>query len=229
MAIDERTRSERGRGGVSGRWRTAALALGAVAALGASRAWLREWGATPEEAAGALPGDRLVPDPADQTTRGVTIAAPPEAVWPWLVQMGQGRGGFYAYDEIEHLLGMRTRSAHEIVPELQSLRAGDEVRMTPDPWLSGLAGRFFSVIEVDPRRSIELLQRRPSGELIGWSFVLRPCPEGTRLLVRTRRSRLASPAHRLAQWAELTLLGPGEALMERAMLRGVARRGEGRP
>jgi hypothetical protein len=215
--------------GVSRGWRVAALALGVVAALGASRAWLREWGASPEEAAGALPGDRLVPEPADQTTRGVTVAAPPDAVWPWLVQMGQGRGGFYAYDAVEHLLGMRTPSATEIVAEHQSLRAGDEVRMTPDPWLSSLAGRFFSVVEVDPRRSISLLQRRPSGELIGWTFALRPCAEGTRLLVRTRRSHLDAPARRLAQWAELTLLGPGEALMERAMLRGVARRAEGAP
>ncbi len=218
-------RKGRSRPVVDRRWRTAALALSGVAALGASRAWLRDWGATPAEIAGALPGDPMVPEPAEQTTRAVTAEAPREAVWPWLVQMGWGRGGFYSYSAVERALGVATPGATRVEPGLQDLRVGDTVRMTPDPYLIGLAGRGFSVVDVDPPRSLGLLQRRPSGALIGWVFVLRGLPDGrTRVIVRTRRTRPTARTGRLAHWAESTLLGPGEAIMERGMLRGLARR-----
>jgi hypothetical protein len=69
------------------------------------------WGATAEEASGKLPGDELLPDAALVSTRAVTIDAPPGAVWPWLVQMGSGRGGAYTYDWIENLLGLNMHSA----------------------------------------------------------------------------------------------------------------------
>lgn len=196
-----------------------------MTALGASRAWLRDWGATPEEIAGPLPGDPMVAEPAEQTTRAVSADAPREAVWPWLVQIGWGRGGFYSYSAVERALGLATPGATRVEPGLQALRVGDTVRMTPDPYLIGLAGRGFSVVDVDPPRSLSLLQRRPSGVMIGWVFVLRELPDGrTRVIARTRRTRPTAPRHRLAQWAESTLLGPGEAVMERGMLRGLARR-----
>ncbi len=62
------------------------------------RPWHRRWGATEEEANRALPGDELVPDPKFHATHAITIEAPPAEVWPWLVQMGQGRGGLYSYE-----------------------------------------------------------------------------------------------------------------------------------
>jgi len=89
------------------------------------------WGATVEEASTPLPGDDLVPEPAYVTTRTITVQAPAEAVWPWLVQLGQGRGGFYTYDRLEQMVGAGIRSADHIVPELQQLAIGDTVPLSP--------------------------------------------------------------------------------------------------
>ena len=69
-----------------------------------ARRWYNRWGATPPEVAGVMPGDELVPFPKLTSTRAVTIDAPPEQVWAWLVQIGQGRGSFYSFDALENLL-----------------------------------------------------------------------------------------------------------------------------
>ena len=101
--------------------RVSAVLLGASAALVAGARWAAMTRATPAEKQRRLPGDELVPEPMWQATRATTIGAPPEAVWPWLVQMGQGRGGFYSYDWVENLGGLDIHSADEIIPELQTL------------------------------------------------------------------------------------------------------------
>src|SRR5690349_4887838 len=88
----------------------AVLAWGTVYRL-ALREPCLTWGATAAEAAGPLPGDDLLPDPAVVTTRGVAVDAAPEDIWPWLVQMGSGRGGAYTYDWIENLFGLGMHSA----------------------------------------------------------------------------------------------------------------------
>jgi hypothetical protein len=75
------------------------------------RPWYNSWGVTEEEAARSLPGDELVPDPRLGYTRAITIQAPPERVWPWLIQIGQGRGGLYSYDGLENLVGCDIHSA----------------------------------------------------------------------------------------------------------------------
>lgn len=94
------------------------------------------WGATPEELARWLPGDDLVRDPTFYATRAITIAGPPEDIWPWIVQIGYGRAGFYGYDLIENLGSPRgIRSARRIVPELQRLAAGDRVYMSAIAYL----------------------------------------------------------------------------------------------
>jgi hypothetical protein len=77
----------------------------------------RDWGATAEEAGAVLPGDDLVPEPAEQTTLAVTVAAPADTIWAWLVQMGQGRGGMYSYDWLENLLGLDIHTTGEIRAE----------------------------------------------------------------------------------------------------------------
>ena len=84
-------------------------------------------GATDAEVASALPGDDIVPEPSFNATRAITIAAPPEQVWPWIVQLGTGRAGFYAYDLFDN--GARS-SANRILPELQDTRVGDWVPMS---------------------------------------------------------------------------------------------------
>src|SRR5437763_1782203 len=86
------------------------------------RAWVLNWGATRDEAGYGLPGDELIAAPAGQATRAVTINAPVGCVWPWLAQMGQGRGGAYTYDWIENLFGLGMHSADRILPELQQLQ-----------------------------------------------------------------------------------------------------------
>ena len=80
----------------------------------------------------ALPGDELAPDAALVSTRAVTINAPPEAVWPWVAQLGQGRGGFYSYTWIENLIGCAIVNADQFEPAWQSPQPGDLVKMSPD-------------------------------------------------------------------------------------------------
>ena len=87
------------------------VALGYTALSVASRRWHRSRGTAAEEATAPLPGDDLISDAALQTTRGIEIHAPPETVWPWLVQMGQGCGGLYTYEWIENLLGAKTTTS----------------------------------------------------------------------------------------------------------------------
>jgi hypothetical protein len=109
------------------------LAIGAletIAVLVAYRLWIQpmqhRWGATDEEVRRAMPGDDLMPHAAS-TTRAITIAAPAEQVWPWLVQLGYGRGGWYSYDWLDN---GRQPSAMEILPAFQHMEVGDVVAMT---------------------------------------------------------------------------------------------------
>jgi hypothetical protein len=96
------------------------------------RPWHSRWGATQEEARRVLPYDHFVPTPLAQTTRAITIDAPAEQVWRWLVQLGQGRGGLYSYDWLENLADLEVHSVEEIIPELQNLKVGDLVRLAPE-------------------------------------------------------------------------------------------------
>jgi hypothetical protein len=119
---------------VSARRLAGAASLAAVGLLcgPALRRMMLEWGATAQEAARALPGDELLPDPDLVATRAITIAAPPAAVWPWLVQIGIGRAGAYSYDWLDRLFGLDVRSTRRIVPELQDLCVGDVIPVAND-------------------------------------------------------------------------------------------------
>ena len=122
-----------------------AASLGAVAAFELRlRPLWQSWGIDPEEARRPMPGDDLVPDAPVVETRGITIDAPPEAIWPWLVQMGFGRAGWYSYDALD----MRGSSSREIVPEWQSLAVGDTIQTDPDGG--------FHVKVVEPGRALVL-------------------------------------------------------------------------
>jgi hypothetical protein len=102
-----------------------------AAAVMARRRQLR-WGATDTEVMETMTGDDLVSDPDVTSTRAITIHAGTDDVWPWLVQLGQGRGGFYSYDTLENLVGCDIRSANAINPEWQHLKVGDAVRLAPE-------------------------------------------------------------------------------------------------
>ena len=77
-----------------------------------------QWGATEEEVKGSLPGDEIIANPKWQYTQAITIAVPAEKVWPWLVQIGQGRGGFYSYQALENLVGCNIHNADRIILEI---------------------------------------------------------------------------------------------------------------
>ena len=193
-----------------------ALLLGAGAALAYGlgvRRRVLEWGATRPEAAARLPGDELLENPDGVSTRAITIAAAPGAVWPWLVQMGpRPRAGAYTYDWIERLLGLDMRSSEEILPEFQYPRLGDTIAFGSNTMRLDL---------LEPPRALAF--RSQDGNWL-WSFNLRDVPEGTRLISRNRY-RLPSPAAKLGMLA----LEPGSLVMERRMLQGLRERAERTP
>jgi hypothetical protein len=190
-----------------------------LASIVALRWWCLRWGATASEGNVVLPGDALISGEDLTATRALTIQAKAEAVWPWIAQLGQGRGGFYSYDCLENLIGCDIHSADRIVPEWQGIEAGDEVR---------LARAFGLVVaSVERDRSLVLGGGIPLGNAAApydftWAFVLRDQPDGTtRLLVRERY------AYR-RPWARL-LVEPTEAMsfvMTQKMLRGIRDRAE---
>jgi hypothetical protein len=208
------------------RRRAALLALLFALVSIASRRWHRTWGASEGEAAEALPGDELVPFVAEQTTRAITISAPPSDVWPWLVQIGQGRGGLYTYEWIENAIGAQIHNLDRIDPDLQALEVGDHIRLTPELYLGRVPGRYYRVTEIREGKALVMLQELPSGASTSWSFTLRGREGGeTRLIVRGRTSAPGAAA-RLGRQLELLLLEPGYFVMERGMLRGIKRRAE---
>ena len=186
--------------------------------LGRIRPWHLRWNATDEELREPMPADDQVERPQYDATWAVTIDAPPEAVWPWLVQMGQGRGGFYSYDWIENLMGMEIHSTDQLLPEFQSLAPGDLIPAGPGPGIY--------VKAVDPGRSL-VLGNPPETESelhATWSTVLRPLPgDRTRFVSRNR--------FRFARWTPRTLalyalLDPGIFVMVRKWMLGIKGRAE---
>jgi len=202
--------------------------LAAVLVAPLLRRRYNRWGAVPQEVIAALPGDELVPQPRLGYTRARTVAAPPEAVWPWLVQIGQGRGGLYSFDALENLFGLDLHSADTVRAELQDLRPGDRIRLA-----SGNGAPAYEVAQIEAPTTLVLLAGGPQHPSAGpdrqphvtWQWVLRPVDGGrrTRLLVR---QRLAHPRSQTVLWR---LVEPIGFVMERRMLRGLARRAEGRP
>lgn len=158
-----------------------------VLAAAAYRRWLGPWqrryGATDEEVAMPLPGDDLVPDATSQTTRAIDVDAEPRYVWPWLVQMGHGRGGLYSWDALDRLFGILDRpSAKRILPEHQHLAPGDVIPVKRGP--------DFPVLLVDPERALVLGSGDPSFP-VTWQTALLPRPGGgTRLVTRNRLGQL---------------------------------------
>jgi hypothetical protein len=184
---------------------------------------LRNWGATQQEQEMTFPGDELIPEPADVITRGVTVRAPAEQVWRWLVQIGQDRGGLYSYDWLDNMLGLRINSAREIREEWQHLTPGDEVRLVPRGWLGMKHGLALPVTRVDPGRAIVLREQPPAHPWNAvWSFHLLPIDtRQCRLLSRSRAARQRGPA-RVASAA----MDPVTLTMTRKMLLGIKERAE---
>ncbi len=181
------------------------------------RPWILNWGATPEEAGAALPGDDLLPEADLVSTRAVGIGVEPSSIWPWIVQMGPGRAGAYTYDWIENLAGLDMHSAAEILPQFQDMKVGDS-------WKLGSKGPVLRVAVLEPESALVL--RSDDGNWV-WAFVLTPDGSGTRLVSRNRiRQPDASAATRVLS---RSMMEPGSLVMERKMLLGIRERAEAHP
>lgn len=187
--------------------------------------WQERWGATDEELVASLPGDDLIAEPAGQVTRAIEIAAPPEAVWPWVIQLGADRGGFYSYDWLENLFRLGIHSADRIVPEWQERAGGDLMHA------DAAGGSGWYVMDVRPPHALVVQManvkagrpfRRdePPFMEFTWAFVLQSHEDGrTRLLVRER----VAFGNRLAQVAG-SPVGLISFVMTQKMMRGIKTR-----
>jgi hypothetical protein len=196
------------------------------------RPWHLRWGATDEDVRKSLPGDDLVSHPTLESTRALTIRAPANEVWRWLVQLGQDRGGFYSYDRLENLAGADIHNVERIVPEMQHLRVGDFVPMAPVEWAVPTGG--FTVVGIEPERAIvwrqgwpedvENLSPSDAQERGAWAFVLEKVDERTtRLILRERSGH--KPRMRDVVFNYL-FMERQHFIMERRMLRGIKERAE---
>ena len=160
---------------------------------------MRGWGATQAETTRTFPGDELILDPNGGATMGTTLPAPPERVWPWLLQMGGGRGGWYSWDWLDN---DGEPSADRIVPEWQDLEVGQHLQRPASPAAPQSPTNWWTVVILEPNRTPVL---QTSYDLFGqsfdprtgpvpwastegtWGFYLNEAPKGrTRLVVRTR-------------------------------------------
>jgi len=158
----------------------------------------RCWGALETEATDPLPGDELVPNPKWSYTLGIDVSAPPEAVWPWIAQIGQGRGGFYTYQTLENMVGCKIGNTTEILPAYQHPEDGDDVYLHP-------TAPPLRVEIVDPPHALVLFgslvefSAEGSWGATTWQFVVRPGSAGrSRLLTRGRSDFSPGLVSRLA-------------------------------
>lgn len=196
------------------------------------RGWQLRWGTPDPLVEAPLPGDEVVGSADLVATRSIRITAPPDEVWPWVVQLGQGRGGFYSYDALENLIGCDIHSAERIVEAWQHLGVGDEVRLHPEVALR--------VVRLEPGRALVLEGSVPAtgagtagapGEDVPpppydftWAFVVQGTADGgSRLVVRER--------YGYRRWWTWLLVEPVVAVgfvMTQRMLRGIRDRAEQR-
>ena len=201
------------------RWRFVGptLAVAWAAYLGVLHPWLMSWGATPEDVAMALPGDDLAPRPVSFFTRAITIEAPPSSVWPWILQIGQDRAGFYSYTWLENLTGADIHNADALHPEWQARAIGDRVLLARPDLLGGAlaAVSHTEIVALEPERMIANIPGR---------LVLQPVDgHSTRLLFR---ESIESQGPAVTRWL---VWDPMHFVMVQRMLRGIKERAEGRP
>jgi hypothetical protein len=215
--------------------------------IGRTVRWWRTWGIDPLEARKPLPGDDLVPNPTAIDTRGIIIDAPPDAVWPWLVQMGYGRGGWYSYDQLD-MLG---KSADRILPAYQGIAVGDVLPTSPNSGFvvrvaeparalvlysdtESVAAEAAKAVEAKVAAGPEvpaglaatgaILRTTPPDFAASWAFELEPLDGGrTRFIERFRvRFGAASPGFRVIA----PVMGFGVFVMMQRQMRGILARAE---
>jgi hypothetical protein len=176
--------------------------------------WMDRWGTTDSELTMVFPGDELLSQPASFVNRAVTINASPEKIYPWLVQLGAERGGYYSYSGLETLLFCPMQNADRIHAEWQNLKVGDSVKMCP-----GSSGPLpYEVAQIHPNQAM-ILGHKENGKWVDlWMFNLIPQPGGsTRLVLRSRTNMVGG------FW---DIIHPGIFIMEQGMLTGIKQRAE---
>jgi hypothetical protein len=191
------------------------------------RPLMARWGAKKAEIKTELPGDELIPAPRVLSTRAITIKAPPEKIWAWLVQMGQGKGGLYSYEWLENLIGYDMHNAAEINPNWQTLKVGDFIRAIPPE--KGEIG--WTVQKIEPPTNLVLRSpgtpeenfKKGLADFV-WIFALKPLAEtSTRLIIRARSDY--HPDFK-GKFFNQIMLEPIHFLMEEKMLRSIKQRAE---
>lgn len=191
----------------------------AAAYLNLIRPWQQHWGATANEVAAPMPGDDLVRNPLEVTTRAVTVHARPEHIWPWLAQMGNNRGGLYSYDWLDLLFHMLDQpSVNRVLPEFQNLKAGDIM-----PYARGTD---MVVKALEPNRTLVLAYEGPQAE-VAQSWRLEPVDdEHTRLIIRVRGGFPPTMRAKLLDRLIFLVIELTEFPMTRRQLLGIKERAE---
>ena len=189
-----------------------AVALPCIGFFALYRPWHLMWGSTREEVGRGMPGDEVVLAPTFSATRAVTVEGRPEAIWPWIVQIGFGRAGWYSYDMLDNL---GHHSAERIIPEIQNIEVGDLIPVGPGE----NAGMRIKAFEPN-----QWVLWSDQNQLTTWVWSLEPIPDGyTRLITRVRsRSSWRHPT--TAIW--LLLVEVADFPMMRKCLLGIKRRAE---
>jgi hypothetical protein len=180
-----------------------------------------------------MPGDQLIPKPKWMWTHAVTVNAPADQVWPWLVQTGQGRGGFYSYELLENMVGCDIHNADRIIPELQKLKVGDGIRLHPK-------APPLPVALIEPSRALVLhakdyspaeesqepTKTKPEKNFsTSWGFYLDKIDDSTtRLTSRWKISYNPTLMNKLGYGP--FIIGPIGFVMDRKMLLGIKKRAE---
>jgi hypothetical protein len=181
------------------------------------RPWMLRWGSNDEERARRLPGDDIEPDASYVTTRALTVDASAAAIWPWLIQMGQDRAGFYTHNWVERWLHSGIPDTSVLRPEWQHLEVGDLMRTNHD-----IGGRpmGWPVVDIDEGRALVVKsESMPAGT---YAFVIEP--------IDAKRSRLIVRDRARWKWTEMPFAAlvfePLHAYMETGLIKGVKRRVE---
>jgi hypothetical protein len=190
-----------------------------------------KWGANAVEVNKNLPGDELIPDPKWQYTNAITINAPVSKVWPWLVQIGQGRGGFYSYESLENMVGCNIHNASRIMPEFQHLAVGEEIKLYPQ-------GPGYPVVVIELERVIVLHSDTRTGNspvplttksgnyfTSTWIFFIEKIDDRkTRFITRFKSDY--GPGFKNKMFYGTCLVEPVSTVMQKKMLKGLQQRAE---
>jgi hypothetical protein len=179
------------------------------------RRWFARWGTTEADLARPMAGDSIIARPTHSATHAVTVDAPPEDIWPWLMQLGYQRGGLYSYDWLDRLFGyLDAPSADRILPEFQHLVVGDVIPVG--------RGRGFPVTVLEPCRALVLSDTNNGFEWV-WQFGLYRLENGRTRLVSRGTQRFANT---FGTWLFMRVMEPAAFLMTRRMLLGLKQRAE---